>query len=285
MCNILNIPHYDKYNGEKRIALLDNSAVSFMLQLDNKGYKPDLMLQGYDVIFLPEWVVEEIRDSESRVQYIERLENTGVPIKIIKEYFYSNLMDKEEIFLYEIVKAAVSRLGDLKKYLRENVDKEDPLDMEPYEDWIREMYTNWPMEGGLTVSGRVKKKNAGEISLTILSEIFSWHYPDTEILTVYTQDSDSYVFQTCAEELLKKADHLKNVAPVSVTYRSNYSILCQMYRDKQLAIEEIGDIRKDARNVIYTLMREDNTVALVTKVLDNEEFVKLIQNKSVQIIF
>ncbi len=53
MCNILNIPHYDKYNGEKRIALLDNSAVSFMLQLDNKGYKPDLMLQGYDVIFLP----------------------------------------------------------------------------------------------------------------------------------------------------------------------------------------------------------------------------------------
>lgn len=58
-----------------------------------------------------------------------------------------------------------------------------------------------------------------------------------------------------------------------------------MYRDKQLAIEEIGDIRKDARNVIYTLMREDNTVALVTKVLDNEEFVKLIQNKSVQIIF
>ena len=183
MCNILNIPHYDKYNGEKRIALLDNSAVSFMLQLDNKGYKPDLMLQGYDVIFLPEWVVEEIRDSESRVQYIERLENTGVPIKIIKE------------------------------------------------------------------------------------------------------DSDSYVFQTCAEELLKKADHLKNVAPVSVTYRSNDSILCQMYRDKQLAIEEIGDIRKDARNVIYTLMREDNTVALVTKVLDNEEFVKLIQNKSVQIIF
>ena len=285
MCNILNIPHYDKYNGEKRIALLDNSAVSFMLQLDDKGYKPDIMLQGYDVIFLPEWVVEEIQDSESRVQYIERLGNTDVPIKIIKEDFYSNLMDKEEIFLYEIVKAAVSRLGDLKKYLRENVDREDPLDMEPYEDWIREMYTNWPLEGGLTVSGRVKKKNAGEISLTILSEIFSWHYPDTEILTVYTQDSDSYVFQTCAEELLKKTDHFKNATPVSVTYRSNDSILCQMYRDKQLAIEEIRDIRKDARNVIYTLMREDNTVALVTKVLDNEEFVKLIQNKSVQIIF
>lgn len=27
---MLNIPHYGKYNGEKRIALPDNSTVSFM---------------------------------------------------------------------------------------------------------------------------------------------------------------------------------------------------------------------------------------------------------------
>lgn len=285
MHNKLNIPHYDKYNGEKRIALLDNSTVSFMLQLDNKGHKPDVLLQGYDVVFLPEWVVEEIQDSEARVQYIERLVKTGIPIRIIKESLYSDLMDKEEIFLYEIVKAAVSRLGAFKRYFRERIDKEDPLDMEPYEDWISDMYANWPLPAELTTKGRIKKKNAGEISLTILSEIFSWHYPDTELLTIYTQDSDSYVFQTCAEELLKKEDIFKNAAPVSVTYRSNDSILCQMYRDKQLTIEEIKDIRKDARNVTYTLMREDNTVALVTKVLDNEEFVNLVQKESAQIIF
>ncbi len=285
MHNKLNIPHYNRYNNEKRIALLDNSAVSFMLQLDNKGYKPDTLLQGYDLIFLPEWVVEEIQDSEARVQYIERLVKTGIPIKIIRESLYSDLMDNEEIFLYEIVKAAVSRLGAFKRYFREKIDREDPLDMEPYEDWISDMYANWPLPEELTANGRIKKKNAGEISLTILSEIFSWHYPDTELLTIYTQDSDSYVFQTCAEKLLMKEDNFKNTTPVSVTYRSNDSMLCQMYRDKQLNMEEIKDIRKDTRNVIYTLMREDNTVALVTKVLDNEEFVKLIQNESTQIIF
>lgn len=204
MSNKLKIPEYDNYNNEKRIALLDNSAVSFMLKLDNKGHKPDTLLQGYDVIFLPEWVVEEIQDSEFRVQYIERLVKAGIPIRIIKE---------------------------------------------------------------------------------ILSEIFSWYYTDTEILTIYTQDSDSYDFQTCAEKLLKKEENFKNTAHVSVTYRSNDSILCQMYRDKQLTIEEIKNIRDGARNVVYTLMREDNTVAFVTEVLNNEEFAKLIQNESTQIIF
>lgn len=140
---MLNIHHFINYNNEKKIALLDNSAVEFMRQLDSKGYNPDTLLQEYDVIFLPGWTVEEIQDSESRVQYIERLVDAGIPIQIIKEVQYSILMDNKEIFLYDIVRAAVSKLGDFKRYLRRNVDKEDPLDMEPYEVWIKKMYENW----------------------------------------------------------------------------------------------------------------------------------------------
>ncbi len=194
----LDIPHYSKYNGEKKIALLDNTAVQFMQQLDDKGYNSDTLLKMYDVILLPQWVVEEIQDSDSRVQYIEKLVKRGIPIRIIEESRYAGLMDQEEIFLYDIVKAAVSKLADFRKYLEMNVAKDDPLDMEPYEDWIADMYIDWPLPGELTANGREKKKNAGEISLTILSEIFSWHYPDTELLTIYTQDSDSYDFQTNA---------------------------------------------------------------------------------------
>lgn len=282
---MLNIPYYNKRSGEKRIALLDNSAVSFMMQLRNKGYQPDSLLQEYDVIFLPEWVVEEIQDSEARVQYIERLVETGSPIRIIKENIYGDLMNHEEIFLCEIVKAVVSRLGELKRYLRMNVEKEDPLDMESYEDWISSMYADWPLAGGVTASGRIKKKNAGEISLVILAEIFSWHYPETELLTIYTQDADTYAFQMCAEEQLKKKDYLKNIFPVGITYRSNDAMLCQMYRNGQMTIDEIKDIRKDARNLIYTLMRADGTVKLANRGLDNEKFVRLLQNESAQIIF
>lgn len=285
MIRMLNIPHYSSYNGEKKIALLDNSAVEFMLQLNNKGHHPDTLLQGYDVVFLPGWVVEEIQDSEFRVQYIERLARTGIRILIIEESFYSVLMDNKDIFLYDIVRAAVSKLGDLIKYLHTNVEKSDPLDMEPYEDWIREMYKNWPLSGGLTSGGRERKKNAGEISLTVLAEIFSWYYPDMESLTIYTQDADTYDFQMYAEEQLKKKDYLKDKIPVSVTYRSNDSILYQMYRDKQLTIEEVKDIRKGARYVTFTLKRADNTAAVISRRLKNEEFIALIQDDTTQIIF
>lgn len=279
------LPYYGQYNGETKIALLDNSAISFMLQLNNKGYRPEVLLQGYDVIFLPGWVVEELRDSEFRSRYIERLVQEGIPIRIIEESFYSDLMDGEEIYLYDIVKASVSRLGAFLKYIRLHIEKEDLLDMEPYEDWIRDMYANWPMQEVLTANGRIKKKNAGEISLTILSEIFSWHYPNTEVLTIFTQDTDSYIFQKCAEEQLKKKEYLKSITPISITYRSNDSILCQLYRDKQLSLEEIDGIRKDVRNVTYIQVRKDKTVALETKVVGTEEFKELIQNDSVQIIF
>lgn len=280
---MLKIPVYDKYNGEKKIALLDNSTIAFMHQLDNKGYKPETLLQGYDVIFLPGWVVEELQDSAFRVRYIEKLVQAGLPIQVISESAYSDLMDGEEIYLYQIVRAAVSSLGIFLKYLRQNVDKDDPLDMDPYEEWIQNMYENWPMQETVAESGRVKKKNAGEISLTILSEIFSWHYFDTEVLTVYTQDADSYVFQKQAEEQLKKI--FKNKMPISVTYRSNDSIMHQLYRNKQLSIEEVSELRKDARTVTYTLERADKTIALEIRQLDNEEFIKLIQNDSMQIIF
>lgn len=280
---MLNVPIYDKYNDEKKIALIDNSAVAFMQQLSNKGHKPELLLQGYDVIFLPGWVVEELQDSTFRVRYIENLVREGFPIRVINETTYSELMDGEEINLYQIVKASVSSLGTFLKYMRLNVEKKDLLDMDLYEEWIQEMYTHWPMQEELTDSGRVKKKNAGEISLTILSEIFSWHYPETEVVTVYTQDTDSYVFQKQAEEKLKKI--FKQKIPVSVSYRSNDAIMCQLYRNKKLSTEDICSLRKDARNVTYMLERADKTVVLETRQLNNEEFIELLQDETMQIIF
>lgn len=50
--------------------------------------------------------------------------------------------------------------------------KNDPLEMEEYAVWMNRMYQEWPLRGTTTRSGREKKKNAGEISLTILAEVF-----------------------------------------------------------------------------------------------------------------
>lgn len=88
---MLNIPIYDRYNGEKKIALLDNSAIAFMHQLANKGHAPEILLQGYDIIFLPGWIVVELQDSAFRVRYIEALVEDGFPIYMIDENTYSDL--------------------------------------------------------------------------------------------------------------------------------------------------------------------------------------------------
>lgn len=190
---MLNIPTYTQYRGETKIALMDNSTIAFMEQMEHCGDSAKELLRGYDVIFIPNWVLEEVEDSEYRCRYIESLKADGFPFYAIAEESYADLAEGEEGNLYKIVLAAVSSLAILKSYMRRFVEKQDSLDMAAYSEWISEMYQKWPISNTVTETGRVKKKNAGEISLTILAEVISWYYPGTEMITVYTQDRDSYI--------------------------------------------------------------------------------------------
>ena len=202
---------------------------------------------------------------------------------MIAEENYADFVDGEENNLYRIVYAAVSTLGAMKSYLHRNVEKVDSLDMDAYSTWIKELYNEWPLSKSTTENGRTKKKNAGEISLTILAEVFSWYYPMTESITVYTQDRDSYEYQRNAHEKLKET--FSNRMAVGVSYKSNDAILCQMYRSGMITLSQINDIRKDDRVVIYTRKREDESVALISEKIKNQEFTKLLQDNTVQVIF
>ena len=85
---------------------------------------------------------------------------------------YSNLTNNEEGNFYQI--------GRIKSYLRRFVEKSDVLDMDAYKDQINKLYDEWPISGQVLSLGRIKKKNAGEVSITILAEVVSWYYPETE---------------------------------------------------------------------------------------------------------
>ena len=61
------LPEYTQYNGERNIALLDNSSVAFLYQLKRFGLSTELLLSDYDAILVPGWVLEEILDSEYRM--------------------------------------------------------------------------------------------------------------------------------------------------------------------------------------------------------------------------
>ena len=111
--------------------------------------------------------------------------------------------------------------------------------MEAYEEWIQRLYDEWPISEEMLSTGRIKKKNAGEVSITILSEIISWYYPETKTLTVYSQDGDTYDFQRKAETDLRKLFAEKTSVPIS--YKSNDAILCQLVREGKINIDDIWD--------------------------------------------
>ena len=279
----MNIPSISSIENKKRIAIFDTSSVSFMQNLQQKCSTADRILKDYDLILIPGWVLTEISDSEISISYIENLIEKGYPIFRIEEDDYSSLADDQEWNLYQIVKASASRLGQIKSYLRRNIETDDPLDMDAYADWISRLYDEWPIAGNVLSSGRLKKKNAGEISITILAEVLSWYYPETDSITIYSQDNDTREFQSSAEEQLIKVFASKILVPIS--YKSNDSIICQLYRSGDITEEEIRDIRKVERKITYSKALADKSVILATELINTDEFIALIKDASVYIVF
>lgn len=284
---MLNIPEYKEYGGETRIALMDNSSLAFMHELSQRSCPSDKILEVYDLILIPKWVMEEIEDSEYRSAYVEQLKSNGYPLYWIDETKYGAFVGDEDINLYYIVEAAVSKVSQLMRYLRRNVWKADLLDMDSSEEWLKQMYDEWPISGRTLSTGRVLKKNAGEISLTILAEVFAWYHDDVDTLTIYTQDTDAHEFQTSAEQKLKSNQEFSPAleSPISVAFKSNDFILCQMYREGTLTMDDIRQLRRDDRKLTYTKQQADKSVVCRKEVITKEQFVELIQDATVQILF
>ena len=227
--------------------------------------------------------ITEINDAPGRADYVQKLIDQEYPIFCIEEGAYTDLTYNEEGNLYQIVCASTNQFGRIKSYLRQYIEKADPLDMDAYKDWIKKLYDEWPIQGEKLSNGRIRKKNAGEVSITILAEIVSWYYPETKALTIYSQDGDTYEFQRKAEAELR--DVFATRTPVPVSYKSNDAILCQLVRDGKININNISDYRKDVRRMTYSKEQDDHSIILVTELVDNELFAQLVSDKTVHIIF
>ena len=279
----MQITKITELDGKRHIALLDTSSISFMQGLSEKGLQVEAILKDYDLILIPEWVLTEINDAPGRADYVQKLIDEEYPIYCIEEGTYTDLANGEEGNLYQIVLASTSRLARIRSYLRQYVGKADPLDMDAYRDWIKKLYDEWPIPGESLSNGRIRKKNAGEVSITILAEIVSWYYPETRALTIYSQDGDTYEFQRKAEAELR--DVFATRTPVPVSYKSNDAILCQLVRNGNINIDNLGDYRKDVRKITYSKEQDDHSIVLVTELVDNALFAQLVDDETVHIIF
>ncbi|MBD5493926.1 MAG: hypothetical protein HDR12_05990 [Lachnospiraceae bacterium] len=280
---MIEITKITRIDDMRHIALLDTSSISFMQGLKVKGLQPETVLRDYDLILIPEWVLAEINDAAGRADYVQDLIEQGYPIFCIAEEKYSDLANNEEGNLYQIVLASTRQIAKIRSYLRQYVEKADALDMDSFKDWINKLYEEWPISDQLLSTGRIKKKNAGEVSITILAEIVSWYYPETKALTVYSQDRDTYEFQRKAEAVLR--DVFTSRTPVPVAYKSNDAILCQLVRTGKINLENLSDYRKDVRKITYSKEQEDHSIVLVTGLIDNEMFAQIVADKTVHIVF
>ena len=280
---MLELKAYRTYNSEKKIAIMDNSFLSFLEKLGKQGFQTDVFLQDYDLILIPDWVLEEVKDSPFRRDFVQNLINSGFPVFSVSELDYTDFVYQEELNLYEIVLASVRCIFDIQKYLQKNVKTKDPLDMEPYRKWVADLSANWPLQGKITSSGRAKKKNAGEISITILAEIFSWYYPDIESITIQSSDMDAYDFVEKANEGLRK--YFSKRIPVPIAFKSEDSLLCQMLRSGMLKTEDLAVLRPNPRYLQYMKIQSDGAVAAVNKRVDNGEFLSMVRDLSIHIVF
>ena len=146
------------------------------------------------------------------------------------------------------------------------------------------LYASWPQTGRSSSTGRILKKNAGEVSLTILSQILSWNY-ELESLSVFSHDRDSFRYLTESgeylTEMIAEGQFVpKNAVAVPVRLESNDSILCSLYRSGHIRREEILALRKNPRKIIFRCRSKEQI-----KVVDAEEFISLIEDECTEIIF
>lgn len=279
----MNIAEITSIEGVKNLAILDTSSISFLQNLQTKIVYAHNILRVYDLILIPNWVLIELSDAVGRVAYIESLIENGYPIKCIKEEAYCKLVNGEEINLFEIIWASSSKLAKLRGYLRRYVLKEDKLEIEEYKKWINKLYENWPLSEDIYLSKRIKKKNAGEVSITILSEIASWYYPNLENTTIYSQDRDTFEFQIESDKQLRRI--FKNRINIPVAYKSNDGIIFQLARENRMEVNDIDKYRKDERRITYTKFNVDCSTSLIEEMVDNEKFKYLINDKNANLIF
>lgn len=268
----------------KNICILDNNSVEFLLRIKNEVTIREFF-QNYDLVLLPQWVEVEVNDSIYRKNYINELEQLEyIKFCVISEYWYLDLLKSRDGFLFTIFQEVIRLDARLNGFINRNILKGKPIeDLPEYEEWINLFYNN-AFEQEVLKNHRIKRKNAGEISIAVLSFIISKFYK-VEFVTVISQDSGTY-------EMIKRAtlDVMSKVCTEydnPITFKSNDCIINEFYKVSSLRDrinKEISKLR-NPRRLKYIKIKGDTSIEEICKVISNEEFLELLEDKTVEIIF
>ena len=275
----------------KSVCIIDNNFLSFILEL-KKELDISYILSSYDLILVPKWVEVEINDSKYRRLCLEEISQYK-DVYIVDELLYSDLYDNKDYALSILFMCSISLMGKEKGKLGQFI-KGQGEEIDP-ELFIDELYNNILVsDSSVTISRRTQKKNAGEISICVLSHIIRYHYTNIDTITVFSFDADCYDFVNKSKDELyyKKAIYphdeniFKDQRRVSVSFKSNDFILKEMYDlGKDIDMSIIDKVRTNARYVKYTHKKIDGSIEEEKQLMDTETFKQFIQKTDVHLIF
>lgn len=160
--------------------------------------------------------------------------------------------------------------------------------MDPYEEWLNKFYKEG-LDYRKLSNGRIQRKNAGEISISVLSYILSYYYSkNIDVITIFTSDRDAYEFVSKAKEMLCKDEHFKDRMNTSITFKSNDFL---MYEWKRLGYMEEQNLdtfvnnRRQARKIKFTRKKQDNSIEEQDGIIDNVIFREMLNDSTIHIIF
>lgn len=272
----------------KKIGILDNNTISFLVNV-NKYIYVEKILKKYDLLIIPNWVYEEVKDSEERVRYIESIFNKGIKIFVINESDYEKLAKYRSVWLYKFFLYSSFKIGEVKSFIKRYIEKNQSLEeLDDYEVWLNLLY-NDGFEGKRLKSGRTKKKNAGEISIGVLALAMSYvYFQGHHTITVLSNDRDTYDFINFAKLKLLNDNMFEGLGSSVITFKSNDFIIKESYLNNYIRSgQDVCSIirLRDEKRVRYTKNTLDTSVEEHDEILSNEVFIENLKDSTFNIIF
>lgn len=285
--DVNDLKKYLSIGKSLKVCILDNNSIEFLTWI-HKRISPKKIFSQYDIILIPRWVWIEVCDSDNRKGYINDLEHY-FKVQIIDEVDYLTLMDFKEAELYYLFLYCCYNVSRLVSFIKRNILKNRPVeDLDPFEEWLKVFYEEGLDQKKLS-NGRIQRKNAGEISIAVLSYILSYYYSgNIDIITIFSSDRDTYEFVSKAKEMLYWDERFKERSNTSITFKSNDFLIYEWaglgYIDEQ-SIDTFVDSYRQTRRIKFTRKKQDNSIEEQDKLVDNTVFSEMLKDDAIHLIF
>ena len=198
-------------------------------------------------------------------------------------------MDYKEAELYYLFLYCCYNVSRLVSFIKKNILKNRPVeDLDPYEEWLNIFYEEGLDQKKLS-NGRIQRKNAGELSISVLSCILSYYYSgNLDTITIFSSDRDTYEFVSKAKEMLYGDERFKNRSNTSITFKSNDFLIYEWTRlgyINENNIDAFVDSYRQTRRIKFTRKKRDNSIEEQDKLIDNAAFLEMLKDSTIHLIF